>query len=60
MVEHRPGLELLHGALLDLGSPYAHVVAAVRVSLPAPSPEELLAAQELAAQGPSVEQVGIA
>jgi nitrate reductase molybdenum cofactor assembly chaperone NarJ/NarW len=59
LVEHRPGLELLYRALRELGSPYAQVVAAVRTGLPAPGPDELRAAQDLAERGPSVEQVGI-
>lgn len=60
LLAHRPGLELLWHALTDLGSPYAHAVAAVRASLPPPGPADLAAARRLADEGPPAEQVGLA
>lgn len=59
LVAHRPGLELLWDALNRLGSPYAHAVDAVRASLPARGPADVRAAQQLAEEGPPVEQVGL-
>lgn len=59
LVEHRAGLELLWRALMGLQSPYAHAVAAVRVSLPPPRAGDVQAAHRLAAEGPPAEQVGI-
>ncbi|GGK78567.1 nitrate reductase molybdenum cofactor assembly chaperone [Sphaerisporangium melleum] len=57
--EHRPGLEVLRQALLEEGSPYAHVVAAVLATLPEPTARERAAAARLAAQGPPEEEVGL-
>ena len=59
LVAHRAGLDLLWQALDGLGSPYAHAVAAVRATLPAPGPADLAAARALAQEGPPVELVGI-
>jgi nitrate reductase delta subunit len=60
LVANRAGVELLWRALVELGTPYAHAVAAVRASLPPAGPGDLKAARELAEQGPPVEQVGLA
>lgn len=57
--EHRAGLETLHRALRDEGSPYADVVAAVRATLPRASARELDLAARLAQEGPPAEQVGL-
>lgn len=59
LVEHRPGLDLLWEALNRLGSPYAHAVDAVRASLPARGSADVSAAQQLAKEGPPMEQVGL-
>ncbi|MFC0108144.1 nitrate reductase molybdenum cofactor assembly chaperone [Kibdelosporangium aridum] len=59
LVAHRSGLDLLYRALSGLGSPYAHVIFAVRETLPSASPHDALAARRLAEQGPPVEQVGL-
>jgi nitrate reductase molybdenum cofactor assembly chaperone NarJ/NarW len=58
LVAHRAGLELLWRALIELDSPYAHAVGAVRASLPPPGPDDLAAAGLLAAAGPPSERVG--
>ncbi len=59
LVAHRAGLDLLWQALDGLGSPYAHAVAAVRATLPAPGPADVAAARALAQEGPPIELVGI-
>jgi nitrate reductase delta subunit len=58
LAEHRAPIELLRAALREATSPYAHVLDAVVATLPAPSPETLRRAQELAAAGPPAELVG--
>jgi nitrate reductase molybdenum cofactor assembly chaperone NarJ/NarW len=60
LVAHRSGLDLLWRALDRLDSPYAHAVAAVRLTLPAPGPDDEAAARRLAREGPPTEQVGLA
>jgi nitrate reductase delta subunit len=57
--EHRPGLELLHRALVGLRSPWADVLGSVSATLPALGGETRLAAARLAAQGPPRERVGL-
>lgn len=57
--EYRAGVELLRLALIDVGSPYASVVAAVCDLLPGPSPRDRAAAQRLARTGPPQESVGL-
>ena len=59
LINHRPGLDMLAGALHRFGSPYAHTVDAVRSTLPPPDQADLLAAQRLAQDGPPSEQVGV-
>ncbi|WP_374985071.1 nitrate reductase molybdenum cofactor assembly chaperone [Streptomyces fradiae] len=56
---HRRGLELIHRALTDDGSPYGHVTAALLTLLPPPTEADLRAVTELAAQGPPAEDVGL-
>ncbi|MGW0705507.1 nitrate reductase molybdenum cofactor assembly chaperone [Streptomyces sp. NPDC002643] len=56
---HRRGLELIHLALTDAGSPYRHVLAALLTLLPPPTEADLKAVAELAAQGPPDEDVGL-
>ncbi|MFD0772981.1 nitrate reductase molybdenum cofactor assembly chaperone [Streptomonospora algeriensis] len=59
LVQHRAGLELLHLALLDAGSPYAGALSAVSATLP-PLTERLRdAVARLAAEGPPGEEVGL-
>ncbi|MFM9676646.1 nitrate reductase molybdenum cofactor assembly chaperone [Streptomyces brasiliscabiei] len=57
--QHRRGLELIHRALSDAGSPYRHVSAALLTLLPPPTESDLRAVAELAAQGPPSEEVGL-
>ncbi|MCF6523978.1 nitrate reductase molybdenum cofactor assembly chaperone [Streptomyces sp. JJ36] len=56
---HRRGIELIHRALADAGSPYRHVLAALIALLPPPTEADLRAVAELAAQGPPDEEVGL-
>lgn len=59
LVQHRAGLELLHLALIDAGSPYAGALSAVSATLP-PLTERLRdAVARLAAEGPPGEEVGL-
>lgn len=57
--QHRRGIELVHRALSDAGSPYRHVLAALTELLPPPTAADLRAVAELAAQGPPNEDVGL-
>lgn len=59
LTENRAGLELLHLALSDAGSAYAHVTASIRALLPDPAPRDLDRALELARSGPPAEEVGL-
>ncbi len=59
LAEHVPVLELLRLSLLDSGSAYADVVAAVLVTLPPISTADRRRIAELAAQGPPGEDVGL-
>jgi len=59
LTENRAGLELLHLALTDSGSPYADVTGTVRALLPDPAPRDLDRALELARSGPPAEDVGL-
>ncbi|MFD5669891.1 nitrate reductase molybdenum cofactor assembly chaperone [Streptomyces anthocyanicus] len=56
---HRRGLELIHHALSDGGSPYRHVLAALLTLLPPATEADRAAVAELAAQGPPAEGVGL-
>ncbi len=57
--EHRPALELLHGALEARDTPYADVVATVCSTLGEPSAADRARAVKLAASGPPSELVGL-
>jgi len=59
LTEHRAGLEMLHLALGEAGSPYADVTGTVRALLPEPAPRDLERALELARSGPPAEEVGL-
>jgi nitrate reductase delta subunit len=57
--QHRAGVELLRTALDEAGSPWLHVVDAIRAVLPGPAPRDLLRALHLARTGPPAEEVGL-
>lgn len=59
LAEHRSVIALLHEALAAIGSPYAHVVAAVLTTISALTPEDELLMQRLASTGPPTEMVGV-
>jgi nitrate reductase delta subunit len=58
--EHRAVLELLHRALIDAGSPYQHVLAAVLATTPPLSAEGARRMHQIAREGPPTETVGMA
>jgi nitrate reductase molybdenum cofactor assembly chaperone NarJ/NarW len=57
--DFRRSLELLRLALVDKGTPYAGVVAAVCATLPGESPRDRRAVMAMAAAGPPTETVGL-
>jgi nitrate reductase delta subunit len=57
--EHRAGLELLHMHLIEKGSPYADLLQAIRIGLPALGLTEIAEVRRLAAGGPPREEVGL-
>jgi nitrate reductase delta subunit len=57
--DHRPALELLRIGLSERRSPYAHVLTAVCLTLPGPSPADRAAALRMAQAGPPAESVGL-
>ncbi|HEY5786199.1 MAG TPA: nitrate reductase molybdenum cofactor assembly chaperone [Microlunatus sp.] len=57
--DFRRSLELLRLALVDKGTPYNGVVAAVCATLPGPSPRDRQAVMAMAAAGPPTETVGL-
>ena len=59
LLDHRAGLEVLRLSLVDLGSPWASVVAAVCATLPPLRGDEREAIARLAAEGPPEEEVGL-
>lgn len=59
LVEHRMPIDVVRDALTDRESPYAHAVAAVCLTLPAATDQEMLRAQRLAQAGPPAESVGL-
>ncbi|WP_276027078.1 nitrate reductase molybdenum cofactor assembly chaperone [Mycolicibacterium litorale] len=59
LAEHRVPIDVLHGALAEVHSPYASTVAAVLATLPAATDTEMRRAQRLAAAGPPAEAVGL-
>ena len=60
LASHREGIEILHAALLSLSSPWAHVVAALRMALPEVDEATFARMQTLVRQGPPSEMVGMA
>ena len=59
LVEHRVPLGVVLDSLTERGSPYAHTIAAVCQTLPAPSDQDARRAQRLAQSGPPTEAVGL-
>lgn len=59
LTEHRVPAEVLHGALREAGSPYAHTAAAVLATLPEATDADVRRAQRLSADGPPAEAVGL-
>ncbi|MEB3031394.1 nitrate reductase molybdenum cofactor assembly chaperone [[Mycobacterium] nativiensis] len=59
LVAHRVPIDVLHKALSDAGSPYAHAVAAVCETLPLATDQEVHDVSELMASGPPAEAVGL-
>ncbi|WP_102143595.1 nitrate reductase molybdenum cofactor assembly chaperone [Mycobacterium hubeiense] len=59
LAEHRVPIDVLRQALTEVGSPYAHVVAAVCETLPAATDREVQRARQLAQAGPPAEAVGL-
>jgi nitrate reductase delta subunit len=57
--DNRAGVELLHLALTEAGSPYADVLDVIRAVLPEPAPRDLDRALALARSGPPAEEVGL-
>ena len=57
--EHRAGLELVRGALVDATSPYVDAVDVLRALLGEASEHDLDKARELARSGPPEEDVGL-
>lgn len=57
--QHRRGLELIHRALTDADSPYRHVLGALLTLLPPPSDADRAAVDQLIAEGPPNEDVGL-
>ncbi|MFR9793732.1 nitrate reductase molybdenum cofactor assembly chaperone [Streptomyces sp. MB22_4] len=57
--QHRRGLELIHRALTDADSPYRHVLAALLTLLPPPTEADGAAVDQLIAEGPPNEEVGL-
>ena len=60
LAEHRGVIGLLHQALVDAESPYAHVLASVLATTSALTPEDELLMKQLALAGPPTESVGMA
>ncbi|WP_101952340.1 nitrate reductase molybdenum cofactor assembly chaperone [Mycobacterium sp. 3519A] len=59
LVAHRVSIDVLHGALIDAKSPYAHTVDAVRRTLPAATDDDVQRARLTATTGPPAEAVGL-
>ncbi|MCL6439675.1 MAG: nitrate reductase molybdenum cofactor assembly chaperone [Rubrobacteraceae bacterium] len=57
--EYRAGLEVMRKALLQMRSPYTHLIDALRSLLPEVSEREMEEARELVAKGPPRELVGL-
>lgn len=56
---HRVPIDVLHQALTELDSPYAHTVAAVCETLPAATDLDIQRGRHLAMAGPPAEAVGL-
>jgi nitrate reductase delta subunit len=59
LTEHRVPIDVVHDALTEMDSPYAHAVAAVCETLPAPTDRDVQRARQLAEAGPPAEAVGL-
>jgi nitrate reductase delta subunit len=59
LAEHRVPIAVLHGALVDARSPYADAVAAVLLTLPASTDQDVQRVHRLARTGPPTESVGL-
>lgn len=59
IASHREGIEILHAALIDLDSPWASVVASLRMALPEVSEETFHKMQQLIRFGAPNEMVGL-
>ncbi|MFD5662549.1 nitrate reductase molybdenum cofactor assembly chaperone [Streptomyces hirsutus] len=57
--QHRRGLELIHRALADAGSPYRHVLSALLTLLPPATEADRAEVARLVAEGPPDEEVGL-
>ncbi|MER6147534.1 nitrate reductase molybdenum cofactor assembly chaperone [Streptomyces hirsutus] len=57
--QHRRGLELIHRALTDAGSPYRHVLGALLTLLPPATEADRAEVARLVAEGPPDEEVGL-
>ncbi|MFI8859546.1 nitrate reductase molybdenum cofactor assembly chaperone [Streptomyces prasinus] len=57
--QHRRGLELVHRALTDAGSPYRHVLGALLTLLPPATEADRAEVARLVAEGPPDEEVGL-
>ncbi len=56
---HREGIEVLRSALVDAGSPYAHLVEAISMTLPEIDAATADRVRALVAAGPPTETVGV-
>ncbi|OBK45890.1 nitrate reductase molybdenum cofactor assembly chaperone [Mycobacterium sp. 1081908.1] len=59
LTAHRIPIDVLRGALAEIGSPYQHAIAAVCETLPAATDQEARRAERLAQAGPPTEAVGL-
>lgn len=59
LAEHRVPIDVLHRALSERSSPYAHAVVAVLMTLPAATDADTRLARTLTADGPPAEAVGL-
>jgi nitrate reductase molybdenum cofactor assembly chaperone NarJ/NarW len=59
LTEHRVPIDVLRVALTEMNSPYAHSVAAVCETLPAPTDRDVQRVRRLAQAGPPAEAAGL-
>ncbi|MCK0177234.1 MULTISPECIES: nitrate reductase molybdenum cofactor assembly chaperone [Mycobacteriaceae] len=59
LAAHRVPIDVLHQALSERSSPYAHTIAAVLMTLPAATEADARLARTLTADGPPAEAVGL-